>query len=146
MIYFPYFVSFLINVNNQGKNAYTHRCIYAHAPTQTLSHTHTHFAYYTLLYNGALRSLGIMGEKKLRFGKFSLTTPHDTLMILLTFSNCGQILLTELPICQGVMYVPHPTDGGGNPEELLDSERSAHERSQSGTRVSGSVITDEASR
>jgi hypothetical protein len=87
-----------------------------------------------------------MGEKKLRFGKFSLTTPHDTLMILLTFSNCGQILLTELPICQGVMYVPHPTDGGGNPEELLDSERSAHERSQSETRVSGSVITDEASR
>ena len=137
--------------------------------TDTVTHTHTHFAYYTLLYNGALRSLGIMGEKKLRFGKFSLTTPHDTLMILLTFSNCGQILLTELPICQGVacmhegqkiyfllppwsptkkepMYVPHPTDGGGNPEELLDSERSAHERSQSETRVSGSVITDEASR
>ena len=31
-------------------------------------------------------------------------------------------------------------------EELLDSERSAHERSLSGTRVSVCVITDEASR
>ena len=52
-------------------------------------------------------------------------------------------------------YVPRPTDGGGNPvgviyttdeEELLDSERSAHERSLSGTRVNVSVITDKASR
>ena len=45
-------------------------------------------------------------------------------------------------------YVPHPTDGGGNPgvvmytadeEELLDSERSAHERPLSGTCVKGSL-------
>ena len=52
-------------------------------------------------------------------------------------------------------YVPRPTDGGSNPvvgviysaeEELLDSEHSAHERPLSGTHVSVSVITDEASR
>ena len=30
-------------------------------------------------------------------GKFSLTTPHDVLMILLPFGNSGQILLPELP-------------------------------------------------
>ena len=29
--------------------------------------------------------------------KFSQTTPHDTLMILLPFGNWGQILLTEVP-------------------------------------------------
>ena len=52
-------------------------------------------------------------------------------------------------------YVPRQTDGGGNPlgviytadeEELLDSERSAHERSLSEIRVNVRVITDEPSR
>ena len=52
-------------------------------------------------------------------------------------------------------YVPRQTDGGGNPlgviytadeEELLDSERSAHERLLSEIRVNVRVITDEPSR
>ena len=52
-------------------------------------------------------------------------------------------------------YVPRQTDGGGNPlgvintadeEELLDSERSAHERSLSEIRINMRVITDEPSR
>ena len=52
-------------------------------------------------------------------------------------------------------YVPRQTDGGDNPlgvihtadeEELLDSERSAHERLLSEIRVNVRVITDEPSR